>query len=65
MIMDANISEANERWAGTREQTLQQLDDVETKLSCAVRRDRKSRKYVFRSLAARPRSPSGLAPAAL
>jgi hypothetical protein len=28
--MDANISEANERWAGTREQTLQQLDDVET-----------------------------------
>ena len=33
MIMDANISEANERWAGTREQTLQQLDDVETKLA--------------------------------
>jgi hypothetical protein len=65
MIMDANISEANERWAGTREQTLQQLDDVETKQSCAVRRDRNSRKSAFRSLAARPRSPSGLAPAAL
>jgi hypothetical protein len=28
--MDANISEANERLAATCEQTLQQLDDVET-----------------------------------
>jgi methyl-accepting chemotaxis protein len=31
--MDANISEANKRLAATCEQTLQQLDDIETKLA--------------------------------
>jgi hypothetical protein len=33
MTMDANISEANERLAAKCQQTLQQLDDVETKLA--------------------------------
>lgn len=33
MTMDANISEANKRLATTCEQTLQQLDDIETKLA--------------------------------
>jgi hypothetical protein len=30
MTMDANISEANKRLAATCEQTLQQLDDIES-----------------------------------
>jgi hypothetical protein len=33
MTMDANISEANKRPTATCEQTLQQLDDIETKLA--------------------------------